>query len=90
MPDNERLSIEAMGDLNGVALICRFPEIAKRLKLGMIENLPKVREYGALFDSQTNVSYLDFINTKKKCPTKVEFSEKVDAAITQLKSVFKK
>lgn len=88
MPDAERLSIEAMGDLNGVALICRNPDETKRLKLAMIENLPKVREYGELFDSQTNVSYLDFIKQKSTCPERTAFSVEVDTAIAELKTVF--
>lgn len=89
MPDKERLSIEAMGDLNGVALICRYSDEAKRLKLAMIETLPKVREYGALFDSQTNLSFLAFTKQKQPCPSTDDFANDVDGAIAGLKSVFK-
>ena len=90
MPDNEQKSIEAMGNLNGVALICKYASETKRLKLAMIENLPKVREYGALFDSQTNVAFLEFIEKKMRCPAAEDFSKQVDSGISELKLTFKK
>jgi len=78
-------SIRALGDLNGVALQCRYLEQTRKMKQALIETLPKRQELGQLFDDRSNTAFLAFIESKSACPSPAEFEGKVDSAIESLK-----
>lgn len=80
--------IRAMGDLNGVALQCRYLEQTQKMKRALVETLPKRRELGQLFDDQTNKSFIAFMQQKQPCPSPAEFEQKVDDSIAQLKQAY--
>ena len=81
-------AVKEMGNLNGVALNCRFFDQAKRIKQIMIDNLPKQRELGQIFEDETNASFLRFTRAAKPCPSPVEFAEHVGEAEEALKQAF--
>jgi hypothetical protein len=83
-------SVDALGELNGVALQCKYLEQTQRIKLALVKNLPKQRELGEKFDNTTNQSFMNFMNTKSSCPDSQFFSGQVGLAILKLESAFAK
>ncbi|BAO45642.1 hypothetical protein [Thiolapillus brandeum] len=81
-------AVEELGRLNGVALNCRFFDQAQRIKRIMIDNLPKQRELGQIFEDETNASFLRFTKAAKPCPSPAEFAEHVGEAEDALKQAF--
>jgi len=81
-------TIGTLGELNGVALHCKYLGETRRMKQALIETLPKRRELGLAFDEVTNRSFVEFIDAGLACPSSVDFSRKVDSAIEALKEAF--
>lgn len=79
-------SVKALGELNGIALNCRYIGEVRRMKTAVIENAPKERSYGIAFDESTNASFLAFVSSGKLCPGEAGFSERIDQAIERLKA----
>ena len=77
-----------MGRLNGVALACRYYEQTRRIKQALIDNLPKRRELGQLFDDRTNESFMAFVNSGEPCPSPAEFETGVERAIRWIEQAF--
>ncbi|WP_457665454.1 hypothetical protein [Thiolapillus sp.] len=88
-PEKARIQVvKDMGDLNGVALNCRFFDQAQRIKRIMIDNLPKQRELGQVFEDETNASFLRFTKAAKPCPSPAAFAGHVGEAEEALKQAF--
>lgn len=81
-------AVEALGRLNGVALSCRYFDQVKRIKQILIDNLPKRRELGQLFEDTTNASFKEFIGSGAACPSPVAFTEDVGTAREELQKAF--
>lgn len=81
-------SIRKMGQLNGVALHCKYLGETRRMKQALVSALPKRRQLGKAFDDITNESFLAFIQNKSACPEKEQFTAEVDAAIASLMTAF--
>lgn len=81
-------AIRQMGQLNGVALNCRFLQETRRMKKALVLTLPKRRQLGELFDMETHNAFLKFIEDGQSCPGERTFSERVDAAILVLDQAF--
>jgi len=86
--DEQNQSIEQMGELNGIALSCRYFDQVKHIKKALVEALPKRRELGRTFEAVTDKTYREFIATKASCPTAEAFAADVDAAIQMLNQSF--
>lgn len=86
--DAQYSSIKAMGELNGVALQCKFLHETRRMKKAMVATLPKRRQLGDAFDKSTNDSFLSFIEANATCPDEAEFARQVDTAIQVLDAAF--
>lgn len=86
--DLRQQALARMGELNGVALACRYFDQTRRIKRALIEGLPKQRELGQLFDEQTNESFMAFVNSGKPCPSPAAFSGDVDQAIDSLNEAY--
>lgn len=80
--------IARLGELNGVALHCRYQGESSRIKQALIERLPKRRELGLAFDQMTSESFLAFIKAGRSCPEAAVFSHRVDEAIQALDQAF--
>ncbi|MCP3687210.1 MAG: hypothetical protein GY784_02245 [Gammaproteobacteria bacterium] len=87
--ESQLAAISKAGELNGIALQCRFLEQTQRIKRTMVLNLPKERKLGEWFDVNTNLSFMNFINNNLVCPAEADFKLQVDASIGQLESTFK-
>ena len=86
--DEQYQVIRKMGELNGVALHCRFFDETRRMKAALISSLPKRRQLGQAFDEFTNESFLALIQQQAVCPAAGDFSKQVDEAIIILDAAF--
>ncbi|RMG34395.1 MAG: hypothetical protein D6720_09265 [Gammaproteobacteria bacterium] len=81
-------AIARMGELNGVALQCRFVDQVRRIKQELIKRLPKQRALGAWFEQKTNAAFTDFINRGDRCPGLLEFEKDLEQAVARLDEAF--
>ena len=86
--DEQFESIKKLGNLNGVALQCGYLEETRRMKIALIDSLPKRRELGLAFDQITHESFMEFIQEQRSCPSAGEFSRQVKQAIERLEAIF--
>lgn len=86
--DAQNQSVEQMGKLNGIALVCRFFDQVTPIKKALVEALPKRRELGRAFEAVTDKAYREFIAAKATCPTAEDFAADLDAAIQALNQSF--
>lgn len=88
--DSQLNSISVLGKLNGIALQCDYRTQMQQIKQALVVNLPKKRALGEWFETKTNDSFMSFMSSKETCPSAVEFMQKVNAAIINLETEFKK
>ncbi|TVO78742.1 hypothetical protein [Sedimenticola selenatireducens] len=81
-------AIKKLGELNGIALNCRFLAETQRMKKALVLALPKRRQFGEVFDAETNTAFLSFIENRSVCPKEAMLSAEVDAAIVKLDAAF--
>ncbi len=86
--ENQFSSIKLLGQLNGVALHCKYLGETRKMKQALVSALPKRRQLGKAFDDITNESFLAFIQNKSACPEKEQFTTDVDTAIQRLNAAF--
>ena len=53
-----RATVAELGQLNGVALACREPELSGRAKRLMLDHVPKLRDWGELYENATSQAFL--------------------------------
>ena len=86
--DAQLQAIEAMGQLNGVALQCRYIDQVRKIKMALVESLPKQRMLGEWFEQSTSTSFMLFMEKDMVCPVAQSFHQEVDEAIKKIKSEF--
>ena len=88
--DMQYQSITRMGELNGIALHCGYMTRVNTIKQAMIENLPKQRSLGQVFEEETNKAFLKEVSSKNDCPDSVQFDQQISQAVQQLSTEFGK
>jgi len=86
--DAQYQAIRALGQLNGVALHCKFLDQTRHMKEALVAALPKRRALGDAFDRATDEAYLAFLRQPQACPTPATFAEQVGRGIEALRVVF--
>ena len=86
--DPRYAAIDALGDLNGVALQCKYLDEMRRMKAAVVANAPKERSYGLAFDQATNRAFLRFIEQRDSCPHPEDFTRRVDQRIDAMRAAF--
>lgn len=86
--DEQFEAVRALGDLNGVALNCKFIDETRRMKRSLVSTVPKLRVIGQAFDESTNDAFLKMIHEQTPCPTERALSQQVDQAIEQVSHTF--
>ncbi len=81
-------AVIALGNLNGVALNCKYVDQVKRMKAAVVENAPKERSFGLAFDQATNNGFLAFISENQRCPGPARFEREVGNGIEAVKRAF--
>ncbi|MDH5570870.1 MAG: hypothetical protein OEY89_03830 [Gammaproteobacteria bacterium] len=88
--DDKQQSINNLGQLNGIALHCKYLALGQQIKQALVDNLPKERMLGELFDNSTNESFLEFIKQGSSCPAESAFTIQVNEAISTLEKAYNK
>jgi hypothetical protein len=88
--EDQHAAITMLGELNGVALQCRYFDQTQRIKHTLVANLPKRRELGLLFEDATNKSFLAFMQRDETCPGSADFVGQIDSAVGRLEAAFAK
>jgi len=87
--DDERLAaIKGLGELNGIALNCGMLEETRRMKQALVATLPKRKQFGELFDYETNRSFMHSIQQHTPCPAAADLHEQVEQAIHTLEQAY--
>lgn len=81
-------AIQQLGQLNGVALACRYDDAVKRMKHAIIVAAPKERVYGQAFDESSNQGFMAFVQGGQQCPGEFDFVRRVEAAIGEVTKAF--
>ncbi|MCB1801476.1 MAG: hypothetical protein KDI82_07305 [Gammaproteobacteria bacterium] len=81
-------AVGALGELNGVALQCRFLDQVRRMKGAVVAYAPKERSYGLAFDEATNTAFLAFARRNDSCPVRAEFEQEVGRRIEHMAQIF--
>lgn len=82
-------AVALLGELNGMALQCRYLDQVRRMKAAVVANAPKERSFGLAFDEATNAAFLRFIREGEACPVHDEFQRRVGHAIDRVEAVFR-
>jgi hypothetical protein len=81
-------SISALGEMNGVALQCKYLDQVRRMKRAVVDSAPKERSFGLAFDQATNRSFLEFVAQGKPCPGPAGFELQVGERIEAVRRSF--
>ncbi len=87
--DKQLDAVANMGELNGIALHCRYLDEVKQIKSILIRTLPQQRKYGEVFERTTNDSFMQVMKEKTKCPTQEFLKQQISLGQIKLESVFK-
>ena len=86
--DSQQQAISDIGRLNGIALQCRYIDQVRKIKMALVESLPKQRMLGEWFEQSTSTSFMLFMEKDMVCPVAQSFHQEVDEAIKKIKSEF--
>lgn len=86
--DKRYAAIDALGELNGIALQCRYIDQVRRMKAAVVRNAPKERSFGFAFDEASNRAFLQFIEQQDACPNPDNFARRVGHRIDAPRAVF--
>ncbi|MBF0471364.1 MAG: hypothetical protein HQL48_08315 [Gammaproteobacteria bacterium] len=87
--DSPQLAIiKYLGALNGVAMQCGQLAQIQRIKRALVWRLPKQRALGALYDAESQRSFLAFASQKERCPDETDFATSVAIGLQQLTEQF--
>jgi hypothetical protein len=84
--DHVHEAVDQLGELNGIALQCRYIDQVRRMKSAVVAHVPKQRLYGQAFDEATNRSFLKFIEEERTCPSEPTFEREVGHRIDVLQN----
>lgn len=81
-------AVAALGQLNGVALQCKYLDQVRRMKAAVVAHAPKERSFGLAFDQATNDAFLAFVRDRESCPTHDGLARRVGHRIDALRAAF--
>ena len=81
-------AVRALGELNGVALQCKYIDQVRRMKAAVVANAPKERVFGLAFDEATNEAFLAFSRKGGPCPGHGGFEAQVGERIEVVQKAF--
>ncbi len=81
-------AVTGLGELNGIALQCKYLDQVRRMKAAVVATAPKERSFGLAFDQATNDGFLAFIRNAQVCPTHEVLEHRVGQGIEQMTKAF--
>ena len=82
-------AVAELGELNGIALQCKYLDQVRRMKAAVVANAPKERSFGLAFDQATNEAFLAFVRNGDACPRHNDFERRVGHQIDRTAKVFR-
>jgi hypothetical protein len=86
--DARYAAVRSLGELNGVALQCKYLDQVRRMKAAVVDSAPKERSFGLAFDQATNDAFLAFIKNRDDCPGAEALERRVGHQIDALRQAF--
>ena len=86
--DAATTAIQAIGQVNGMALACQQPAISSRARNAFATTAPKTRENGEIFEAASSKAYLEQ-GKGAPCPDAPTFSRLLEAGEQGLQSAFR-
>ncbi|KHF24602.1 hypothetical protein [Solemya velum gill symbiont] len=86
--DQRYPSMQALGEVNGIALHCQYLGEIQRIKRAIVATVPKERVYGLAFETSTNDGFLAFIKSGEACPGPEGFKQEIDQRIQDMQKAF--
>jgi len=86
--DPRYAAVAALGELNGVALQCKYLDQVRRMKAAVVMHAPKERSFGLAFDEATNEAFLAFARQGGACPVHDEMERQVGHRIDRMAEAF--
>lgn len=81
-------AVSALGELNGVALQCKYLDQVRRMKAAVVDHAPKERSFGLAFDQATNDAFLAFVRNGDGCPPHESLERQVGHQIDRMAEAF--
>ena len=82
-------AVADLGELNGIALQCKYLDQVRSMKAAVVANAPKERSFGLAFDQATNDAFLAFIQNDDACPLHDDFERRVGHQIDRTAAAFR-
>ncbi len=76
-----RAAVADLGRLNGLALACRQPEASARAKRLMLDHVPKLRDWGELYENATSEA---FLARAEGCPDAAELRVRIELVAAKI------
>ena len=86
--DPRYTAVKGLGELNGIALQCKYIDQVRRMKAAVVANAPKERSFGLAFDQATNEAFLAFIRNGDACPTHATLERRVGHQVDTMRAAF--
>lgn len=80
--------IKALGSLNGEALACKQMALVDRIRARIVNEAPKSREIGEIFEAATTERFLAMGSGNAACADGRNLAERIEAATEALRTVF--
>jgi protein SCO1/2 len=74
-------AVKELGSLNGLALACRQPALSERAKRLMIDYVPKLREWGEVYETATTTA---FLTPSGACPEAAALRVRIELVAARL------
>jgi hypothetical protein len=81
-------AVRALGLLNGEALACKQLPLVDRIRMRIVNEAPKTREIGEIFETATTERFLAMGNGNAACTDGRNLAERIEAATAALRAVF--
>lgn len=80
--------VKALGRLNGEALACKQMPLVDRIRMRIVNEAPKTREIGEIFEAATTERFLAMGSGNAVCTDGRNLAERIEAATEALRAVF--
>lgn len=80
--------VRALGRLNGEALACKQMPLVDRIRMRIVNEAPKTREIGEIFEAATTERFLAMGSGNAACTDGRDLAERIEAATQALRAVF--
>lgn len=81
-------AVKALGHLNGEALACKQMALVDRVRTRVINEAPKTREIGEIFEAATNERFLAMGRDNIACTDGRTLAERIETATQALRAAF--